>query len=83
MVGVVRVVCGVRIGVAVGCVGTRGEGAVSSGRSVCVAEGSVWWRNWMEGLLQILRLDFRRAPGRPLIPSPIHAEYRSKSVKKY
>ena len=26
-----RVVCGVRIGVAFGCVGTRGEGAVSSG----------------------------------------------------
>ena len=33
---VVRVVCGVRIGVTVGCVGTKGEGAVSSGGSVFV-----------------------------------------------
>ena len=35
----VEVVCCVRIGVAVGCVGTRGEGVVSSGGSVSVADG--------------------------------------------
>ena len=37
--GVVEVVCGVRMGVAVGGVGTRGEGVVSSGGSVSVADG--------------------------------------------
>ena len=39
VVGVVGVVCGVRIGVAVDCVGTRAEGVVSNGGSVCVADG--------------------------------------------
>ena len=69
-----RMVCGVRIGMAVGCVGTRGECAVHSGGSVCVADGG--GTGLLEGLLQVLRLDFRRAPGRPPIPSPIHAQYR-------
>ena len=40
-VGVVEAVCGVRMGVTVGCVGTRGEGVVSSGRSVSLADGGV------------------------------------------
>ena len=38
-VGMVGVVCDVRMGVAVGCVGTRGEGVVSSRGSVRVADG--------------------------------------------
>ena len=38
-VGVVEVVCGVRMGVGVGSVGKRGEGVVSSGGSVSVADG--------------------------------------------
>ena len=37
-VGVVDLVCGVRMGVAVGGVGTIGRGVVSSGRSVSVAD---------------------------------------------
>ena len=36
---VVGVICGARIGVAVGCVGTRGEGVVSSRGSISVADG--------------------------------------------
>ena len=43
-VGVVGVVCGVRMGVVVGCVGTRGESVVSSGGSASVTdvEGTGW-----------------------------------------
>ena len=39
VVGVLEMVCGLRMGVAVGGVGTRGEGVVSSGGSVSVADG--------------------------------------------
>ena len=48
-----------RIGVAVGCVGTRGEGAVSSGGIVCVADGGgTEWKDccrfsdWISGELR-------------------------------
>ena len=42
----VEVVCGVRIGVAIGCVGTRGEGVVTSGGSASVADGGgVRWKD--------------------------------------
>ena len=39
VVGVMEMVCGLRMGVAVGGVGTRGEGVVSSGGNVSVADG--------------------------------------------
>ena len=39
VVGVVGVVCGVRMGMAVSCIGTRGEGVVNSGGSVSVTDG--------------------------------------------
>ena len=40
------VVCGVRMGVEVCCVGTREESVVSSGRSVSVADGrGTGWRD--------------------------------------
>ena len=39
VVGVVEVVCGVRMGMAVSCIGTRGEGVVNSGGSVSVTDG--------------------------------------------
>ena len=42
----VEVGCGVRIGVAIGCVGTRGEGVVTSGGSASVADGGgVRWKD--------------------------------------
>ena len=45
-VGAVRVICGVRMGVANGCVGTRGKGVVSSGGSVSVPDGGgTGWRD--------------------------------------
>ena len=39
LVGVVEVVCGVRMCVGVGGVGNKGEGVVSSGGNVSVADG--------------------------------------------
>ena len=45
-VGVMDLVCGVRIGVAVGSVGTIGKGVVSSGGSVSVADsGEARWKD--------------------------------------
>ena len=38
-IGVEGEVCGVRMGVTVSCVGTRGKGVVSTGGSVNVADG--------------------------------------------
>ena len=38
-IGVEGEVCGVRMGVAVSCMGTRGKGVVSTGGSVNVADG--------------------------------------------
>ena len=45
-VGVVDLVCEVKMGVVVGGVGTRGEGVVSSGGSVSVADGGrIRWKD--------------------------------------
>ena len=61
-VGVVRVVCGVRMSVGVSSVGNRGEGVADSG-----AGGG--------GTVAIPRWDFQRALGRLPILSPIQARY--------
>ena len=46
VVGVVEVVCRVRMGVAVGCVRTGGEGVVSRGGGVSVADdGGARWKD--------------------------------------
>ena len=73
VVGVVGVVCGVRMGMAVSCIGTRGEGVVNSGGSVSVTDGrGAGWKDCCRFPNGI----FWTAPGRPPIPSPIHAQYR-------
>ena len=52
----VEVVCGVRMGVAVGCVGTRGEGVVNIGGSVSVADGGgARWKDCCRFLDEIFR----------------------------
>ena len=43
-VGVVEVVCGVRMSVGVDSAGNRGEGVVSSGGNVSMAGGGARWR---------------------------------------
>ena len=44
-VGVVEVLCSVRMGVGVGIVGNRGWGVVSGGESASVADGGARWRD--------------------------------------
>ena len=57
----VEVVCGVRMGVAVGCVGPRRESVVSSGGSVSLADGrGATWKDccrFPDGISGELRED--------------------------
>ena len=62
-VGVVEMVCGVRMGVGVG-VKNRIESVVSSGRNVTVAHG---------GVVAGSPMGFLESSGKPPIPSPIQA----------
>ena len=64
-VGVVEVVCGVRVGVGVGGVKNRVESVVSSGRNVSVADGG--------GIVAGSPMGFLKSPGKPPKQSPIQA----------